>query len=190
MSQDEAENQTPIDDAVENLDASTEENTAEAVEATEISPEHAALIAEMDEKEAQFKNDLLLVKADMENMRRRQTRDLENAHKFAVDKFVGELLPVCDGIEMGHTAAQAEDVTLETVKEGLDMTVKMLRSSIAKFGLEQVDPVGEVFNPEHHEAISMIPSEEIESNHVITVVQKGYLFNGRLLRPAMVVVSQ
>jgi molecular chaperone GrpE len=162
----------------------------QAAENGDISPEHAALIEEMAEKEDQFKNDLLLVKADMENLRRRQSRDLENAHKHAVDKFVAELLPICDGIEMGHAAAQADGVTLETMKEGMDMTLKMLRSSIGKFGLEQVDPTGEAFNPEWHEAISMLPADDVESNQVLNVVQKGYLINGRLLRPAMVVVSQ
>ncbi len=164
------------------------EETAEMP--TDISPEHAALIEEMAEKEAQFNNDILLVKADMENLRRRQTRDLENAHKHAVDRFIAELLPICDGIEMGHAAAQADGVTLETMKEGLDMTLKMLMSSIGKFGLEQINPEGEAFNPEWHEAISMLPAEGVEPNQVLNVVQKGYLINGRLLRPAMVVVSQ
>lgn len=135
-------------------------------------------------------NELLLARADLENMRRRHSRDLENAHKHALDKFVAELLPICDSLELGLNAAAKDEATLETVREGMDMTLKMLLGNIGKLGLEQIDPEGQAFNPELHQAVSMQPVEGIEANQVISVMQKGYSFNGRVIRPAMVVVSQ
>jgi len=135
-------------------------------------------------------NELLLARADLENMRRRHARDLESAHKHALDKFVNELLPICDSLDLGLNAANGDDATLETVREGLEMTLKMLLANIGKLGLEQVNPEGEAFDPELHQAVSMQPSEGFEANQVITVMQKGYSFNGRLLRPAMVIVTQ
>lgn len=135
-------------------------------------------------------NELLMARADLENMRRRHARDLENAHKHALDKFVNELLPICDSLELGLSAANKDEATLETVREGMEMTLKMLLGNIGKLGLEQINPEGEAFNPELHQAVSMQPAEGTEANQVISVMQKGYSFNGRVLRPAMVVVSQ
>lgn len=135
-------------------------------------------------------NELLLARADLENMRRRHTRDLDSARKHALDKFVNELLPICDSLELGLNAANGEDAKLDTVREGMEMTLKMLLGNIGKLGLEQVNPEGEAFDPELHQAVSMQPSDGVEANQVITVMQKGYSFNGRLLRPAMVIVSQ
>lgn len=135
-------------------------------------------------------NELLRARADLENMRRRHSRDLEHAHKHALDKFIAELLPICDSLELGLNAANEKDAKLDTVRGGMEMTLKMFMGSIGKFGLEQVDPQGQPFDPEAHEAIAMQPDESVKSNHVISVMQKGYRFNGRLLRPAMVVVSQ
>lgn len=135
-------------------------------------------------------NELLRARADLENMRRRHSRDLENAHKHALDKFIAELLPICDSLELGLNAANDKDANLDKVREGMEMTLKMFMNSIGKFGLEQLDPKGQAFDPEAHEAIAMQPAEGVESNQVISVMQKGYRVNGRLLRPAMVVVSQ
>ncbi|MDH5358009.1 MAG: nucleotide exchange factor GrpE [Gammaproteobacteria bacterium] len=135
-------------------------------------------------------NELLRARADMENLRRRQARDLENAHKHALDKFVAELLPIYDSMELGLNAANSEEASLETVRDGLEMTMKMFLTSISKFGLEQVNPEGQAFDPELHQAMAMQEVEGVEANQVLTVAQKGYQFNGRLLRPAMVVVSQ
>lgn len=133
---------------------------------------------------------LLRARAENENLRRRHARELENAHKHALDKFVSELLPICDSLELGLDAASREEATLDTVREGMEMTLKMLLGSIGKLGLEQIDPKGETFNPELHQAVSMQPAEGIDANQVISVMQKGYSFNGRLLRPAMVIVAQ
>jgi molecular chaperone GrpE len=153
-------------------------------------PEMAKLLEDARNKADEHWNELLRARADLENMRRRHSRDLENAHKHALDKFVTELLPICDSLELGINAAQDDDANLEKVREGMDMTLKLLLSSIGKFGLEQVNPQDQAFDPEAHQAVAMQPSEGVESNTVINVMQKGYRFNGRLLRPAMVVVSQ
>jgi len=157
----------------------------------EISVDPAALLEEARNKADQHWNDLLRARADMENLRRRQARDLENAHKHALDKFVAELLPIYDSMELGLNAANADDISIEAVRDGLEMTRKMFLSSINKFGLEPVVPAdGDEFDPELHQAMAMQAIEGIEANKIITVAQKGFQFNGRLLRPAMVVVSQ
>ena len=149
-----------------------------------------ALLEDARSKADEHWNELLRARADLENMRRRHSRDLENAHKHALDKFVAELMPIADSLELGMQAAKKDGATLETVAEGMDMTMKMLLSSIGKMGLEQINPEGEAFNPEMHQAVSMQPAEGVEANQVIAVMQKGYSFNGRVLRPAMVIVSQ
>lgn len=150
----------------------------------------AAQLEEARNKADEYRDQFLRAQADMENLRRRQARDLENAHKRALDKFVTELLPIYDSMELGLNAASAETASLDAVKEGLEMTMKMFLSSIGKFGLEQVNPEGEAFDPELHQAVSMVPAEGVDSNQVLTVMQKGYQFNGRLLRPAIVTVSE
>lgn len=170
---------------IENTEA--EENLEPEVEITE---DPVALLEDARNKADEHWNELLRAKAEMENLRRRQARDLENAHKHALDKFINELLPVCDSMELGLNEAQKEDASIETVREGIEMTLKMFMSSIGKFGLEQVNPEGQTFDPELHQAMAMQEVEGVEANQILTVAQKGYQFNGRLLRPAMVVVSQ
>jgi molecular chaperone GrpE len=174
----------------ENNEIESEENTPPEAE-IEVNEDPAALLEDARNKADEHWNELLRAKADMENLRRRQARDLENAHKHALDKFVTELLPIYDSMELGLNAAEGEDASLEAVREGLEMTMKMFLSSIAKFGLEQVNPSeGDDFNPELHQAMGMTPVEGIEPNKILNVAQKGFQFNGRLLRPAMVMVSQ
>ena len=150
----------------------------------------AELMEEVKNKADEHWNELLRAKAEMENMRRRQARDLENAHKHALDKFVFELLPIYDSMELGLNAANVAEASLDTVRNGLEMSMKMFLSSISKFGLEQVNPENQAFNPEIHQAMAMEEMEGVEPNQVLTVAQKGYQFNGRLLRPAMVIVSK
>lgn len=127
--------------------------------------------------------------AELDNIRKRTTRDIENAHKFALEKFVNGLLPVVDSMELGINASQsAEDI--ESLREGMDLTLKMLFDCLGKFGIKPIDPTGEKFDPEWHEAVSMQELEGSEAGQVITVMQKGYELNGRLVRPAMVVVAK
>ncbi|MEM7432553.1 MAG: nucleotide exchange factor GrpE [Pseudomonadota bacterium] len=125
--------------------------------------------------------------AEMENIRKRATRDVEHARKYALEGFGRELLAVRDSLEMGLGAAESADA--EALKAGSEATLKLLSSTLARFGIEEVDPTGKAFDPELHEAISMQPSDEVEPGAVVTVVQKGFTLNGRLLRPAMVIVA-
>ncbi|VAW61363.1 Heat shock protein GrpE [hydrothermal vent metagenome] len=133
---------------------------------------------------------LLRTKAEMDNIRRRTQKDLENAHKYALEKFISELLAVKDSLELGIGAASQESVTVESIREGSEMTLSMLTDVFEKFNVVELNPEGEKFNPEHHQAMSMQPSAEHEPNTVIAVMQKGYLLNDRLVRPAMVMVSK
>ena len=125
--------------------------------------------------------------AELENVRKRAARDVEHAHKFALERFGKELLAVRDTLEMGLAAA--EGASIESLIEGKEATLKLLTTVLQQFGIEEVDPAGEPFDPELHEAISMQPSDSVEPGSVATVVQKGYTLNGRLLRPAMVIVA-
>lgn len=134
---------------------------------------------------------LVRARAELDNLRKRTERDLQNAHKYALEKFVLELLPVRDSMEMGIEAATEHGgVDADKLKEGMELTLKMFTSAMEKFGVAEIDPKGEKFNPEQHQAMSMQEAPEKEPNTVLTVVQKGYLLNDRLVRPAMVIVSR
>jgi molecular chaperone GrpE len=133
---------------------------------------------------------LLRTRAEMENMSRRQAKELENAHKFALEGFVKELLQVRDSLELGNAAAREPDADVAKLREGTELTLKMLGDVMARFGVEQIDPIDQPFNPEFHQAMSMQPRSDVPANTVVAVVQKGYTLNGRLVRPAMVMVSQ
>jgi molecular chaperone GrpE len=126
-------------------------------------------------------------KAEMDNLRRRNTKDVENAHKYGIEKFVTELLPVMDSMGMGLAA---EEASAESLREGMELTMNMLKKMMDNLGIEEVDPMHEKFDPEKHQAMSMQPSADVEPNTVIAVMQKGYLLNDRLIRPAMVMVSK
>tara|TARA_R110000782_G_scaffold39043_3_gene91046 strand:- start:67 stop:678 length:612 start_codon:yes stop_codon:yes gene_type:complete len=143
------------------------------------------------EKElSQTNKDLALrAQAEMDNLRKRTARDVENAHKYALEKFVNELLPIMDSLELGMSAAESAE-NIDDLREGMDLTVKMFNTAMDKFNVKAVDPQGEKFNPEQHEAVSMQEIEGAESGTVVTVMQKGYELNGRLVRPAMVVVAK
>jgi molecular chaperone GrpE len=132
----------------------------------------------------------LRAKAELENATRRHEQDLEKAHKYALDSFVKELLQVRDSLELGIQAGQAEGAGIDKLLEGSELTLKLLSDVMNKFGVEQIDPDGEPFNPEEHQAMSMQPRDDVAPNTVVAVVQKGYKLNGRLVRPAMVMVSQ
>ncbi|HIK74595.1 MAG TPA: nucleotide exchange factor GrpE [Alcanivorax sp.] len=128
--------------------------------------------------------------AEMQNVRRRAERDVESAHKFALEKFAGDILTVADSLERGLATLDPQDDALKPAREGLELTLKVLLDVFAKYNLEQIDPQGEPFNPEHHEAMTMIPAPDVEPNSVVEVLEKGYQLNGRLIRPARVVVSK
>jgi molecular chaperone GrpE len=161
--------------------------TAESTESEEATLE--TQLADAQAKADDNWDQLMRTRAEMENIRRRSERELANAHKYALEKFAVELLPVIDSMEMGVAAAMDENADVSKLREGTEMTLKMFETAIEKFGIKSVHPHGEAFNPEHHQAMTMIDSVEHEPNTVIDVMQKGYLLNERLVRPAMVVVS-
>jgi len=129
------------------------------------------------------------VQAELDNLRKRQQRELEKAHKYAIEGFVKELLQVKDSLELGLNAANEEGASFEKLLEGKELTYKQLQNVFEKFEVMQIDPEGQPFDPELHQAMSMIPNADVPANTVMTVVQKGYTLNGRLIRPAMVMVS-
>ena len=133
---------------------------------------------------------VLRVRAELDNVRKRAERDVANAHRYGVERLVEELLPVQDSLELGSVAAADQDVELEQVREGMDLTIKMMAAVLDKVGVAELNPVGEAFDPTYHQAMSMQESQGSESGSVILVVQKGYLLNDRLVRPALVIVAK
>ena len=148
-----------------------------------------ALLTDARSKADEHWNQCLRLQAEIENLRKRAERDLANAHKFALEKFASELLPVRDSLEMGLLAV-GENADVEKLKEGSELTLKMLTNALEKFNIKEINPLNEEFNPEYHEAMSVQEREDVAPNTVVTVVQKGYLLNDRLIRPAMVIVSR
>ncbi len=142
-----------------------------------------------DEQIAALKEDVLRAHAEAQNARRRSEQDIEKARKFALEKFVNDLLPVADNLERAIAAGDSEDDAQKAVLEGVVLTHKSLLDTLKKYKVEAVDPDGEPFDPQFHQAMSMVPNPDVEPNTVLTVFQKGYTLNGRLVRPAMVVVS-
>ncbi|MEH6815594.1 MAG: nucleotide exchange factor GrpE [Pseudoalteromonas distincta] len=178
--------QADVEAAVEAADQHAEE---------EQSPEAkiAMLYAELEAAKqtiADQKDGVVRAAADVDNIRRRAAQDVEKAHKFALEKFANELLPVIDNLERAIEFSDKENETLKPLLEGIDMTVKSFNDAVAKFGVEIVNPQGEQFNPDFHQAMSIQPSNDVTPNTVLAVMQKGYTLNGRLLRPAMVMVSK
>ena len=133
---------------------------------------------------------VLRVQAEMQNVRRRAERDVENAHKYALDKFAADLLPVVDNLERALAAIDSADEGQKAVAEGLELTLKSFMEVLVRYKIEAIDPAGQPFDAELHQAVSMVPNPDLEHNTVMDVFQKGYTLNGRLVRPAMVVVSQ
>lgn len=142
----------------------------------------------MENKAREHWDQVLRTQAELENLRRRAERDLENAHKYALERFVKELLPVRDSLELGLKAAS--EAQADKIREGMEMTLRMLDQVFEKYGIRELDPVGERFDPERHEAVSTQADASQPPNTVVAVMQKGYTLNDRLLRPAMVVVSK
>ncbi len=190
MSSQEKDNTEINDEAAEQV---LEGNQTDAQEEAQLdSPEKNADSLESQLEDAQAKasenwNQYLRAKAEMDNLRRRNIKDVENAHKFGLEKFATEMLPVLDGIGMGLAV---EDASAESLREGMELTMSMLEKMMEKLGIEEIDPINEKFDAAKHQAMSMQPNAEVEPNTVIAVMQKGYSLNERLIRPAMVMVSK
>lgn len=149
-----------------------------------------AQLAQAEQKASEHLDAMLRATAEADNIRRRNERELENAHKFALERFAQELLPVIDSLEMGLQAAQGKDVAAATLLEGTQLTLKKFESVLNKFKVVAINPLDQPFNPELHQAVSMVPAPDKAANTVVSVLQKGYTLNDRLVRPAMVVVAQ
>ena len=147
-------------------------------------------LAQAEKKASENWDKVLRIQAEMDNLKRRTQKDLDSAHKYGLEKFAKELLNVIDSLELGIQAATSDDPEVLKLKEGSELTIKQFETVFAKFNIEAIDPIGQPFNPEFHQAMSMQPAEDAEPNSVINVFQKGYVLNGRLIRPAMVVVAQ
>ena len=181
IGEDEAPDAAP-DAAADAVPEAAEDESTEEAESDPQSPLDA-LQAKADENWDRY----LRAVAELENVRKRAAKDVENARKFALERFARELLAVKDSFEMGLAAAEGE--TVDSLLEGSAATLKLLSNTLQQFGIVELNPEGEPFDPEFHEAISMQPSTDVEPGSVVTVVQKGYTLNGRLLRPAMVIVA-
>ncbi len=178
------------DEAVPGPDAESPPEDVEAASTEAAEPdvdEAAAALAAAQAKADENWERYLRASAEVDNIRKRSARDVENAHKFALERLGKELLAVRDSLEMGLAAS--ENASVESLIEGSTATLKLLSTTMERFGITVIDPEGEPFDPESHEAISMQPSDEAEPGSVLVVVQKGYALNGRLLRPAMVIVA-
>ncbi len=164
------------------LDTQVEGEPASELEALQKQLESA------EKKAAENWETALRAQAETDNVRKRAVKDVESAHKYSVEKLVNEFLPVKDSLELGINAAETADVA--NMVEGMELTLKTFTTALEKCGVEILDPTGEKFNPEHHQAMTMVESPDVESGMVIDVMQKGYLLKDRLIRPAMVIVSK
>ncbi len=169
-----------------------ESNANDADGASDVSSETDELIqAAVAAALAEQQDMVLRAQAEVQNMRRRCEQDVEKAHKFALEKFGTELLPVMDNLERALQAVtNADDESVKALYEGVELTLKGFSETLSKNNIEQLDPQGEPFDPQQHEAMSIVENDDVEANTVLTVVQKGYLLNGRVIRPAMVIVAK
>ncbi|MEW8028022.1 MAG: nucleotide exchange factor GrpE [Candidatus Thiodiazotropha sp.] len=193
IEKDQAQHQAEAVDEAEAAEiepASGNEVSEEADSSQEDQQELTKLLEDARAKADDHWDQLMRTRAELENIRKRNQRDLENAHKFALEKFSTDLLQVWDSLELGHQAAQDEQVDVDKLREGTELTLKLLVDVMQKHGIEQVDPDGQQFNPEFHQAMSIQERDDVAPNTVVAVVQKGYVLNSRLLRPAMVMVSK
>lgn len=177
---------TEAEAAEENMVDKTGESDAKA----ETTEELQLMLEDARSKADEHWNQLLRTKAETENLQRRHERELENAHKFALDRFASDILAVRDSMELGLDAANNEGADVESIRQGTQLTLKLLSDVMEKFNIVQISPEGEPFNPEFHQAMSTQPRDDVPPNTVVAVVQKGYTLNDRLIRPAMVMVSQ
>lgn len=197
MSTDQETPESQVDAEIENEeqgDQLIDDETEQSVEAEQnddsVVEQLKKELAEAEAKSQDNWDKAVRIQAEMENLKKRTQKDLENAHKFALENFTKELLPVIDSLELGLQAVNGESEEVQKFREGTELTLKQFESVFAKFNIQSIDPLGLPFDPQQHQAMSMMPSEDAEPNTVINVFQKGYILNERLIRPAMVVVAK
>ncbi|ACQ93856.1 GrpE protein [Tolumonas auensis DSM 9187] len=187
-------NQEQVQEPINQETQTADQQETVAIEGVAID---SAYVVELEQKleqassiAAEEKDRALRTVAEMENLRRRTALDVEKAHKFALEKFVTELLPVLDNLERTIQVADKQNDAVKPLLEGVELTLKSMANSVAKFGVIALDPQGQAFDPNQHQAMSMIENGDVAPNTVIAVMQKGYELNGRVIRPAMVMVSK
>lgn len=181
-----SESSTPPSEAPVGAPETPETISLSPEQPADVVAEQAARIAELEQ---QVKDVQLRAQADVQNIQRRAERDVTAAHKFALEKFAGSLLDIVDNLERAVQSSTSDDPAVQSLREGVELTHKLFIDTLKRFAVEVVDPVGQPFDPELHQAVSTQPSETAEPNTVAAVFQKGYTLSGRLLRPAMVVVA-
>lgn len=186
------EQNTPNEQVSDDIEMDQAKNQeAETAEVVDSRDERIAeLEAQLEQAQGGVREAQLRAQAEIENIRRRAELDVEKAHKFALEKFANELLPVIDSLERALEVADKDNAEQAAMIEGIDLTLKSLLGAVRKFGVEVVGDINVPFNPEIHQAMSMMESEDVAPNHVLMVMQRGYTLNGRLLRPAMVAVAK
>ena len=183
----ELERQEKIDDE---FDVEVAAENSENMESKEVDVEFLQRQLEKLQEQSKVSLDKVVrAQAEMENLRKRAARDVENAHKYALEKFTNELLPIMDSLELGLSAS-VKAKNLDDLCTGMELTLEMFNTVMEKFGITMIEPKGEKFNPELHDAVSMQETNDSNSGIIIEVMQKGYTLNGRLIRPAMVVVAK
>lgn len=193
--QEKAQPQDSEEQVAEQAEAATaEQETRDDAEAMAQETDPAAEVARLEEELARVQKSLdeadLRAQAEIQNVRRRAERDIAAAHKFAVEKFASDILAVADSLERGLATMPADDDAFKAAREGVELTLKVLLDTFQKHNIEQIDPKDAPFDPEQHEAMTMVPAPGVAANTVIEVLEKGYTLNGRLIRPARVVVAK
>ncbi|ELY4677042.1 nucleotide exchange factor GrpE [Cronobacter turicensis] len=190
------EQKTPDGQAPEEI-VTEQHEEVEAVESAEsaeqVDPrdeEIARLQSELTQSQTRERDNVLRMKAEMENLRRRTEQDIEKAHKFALEKFINELLPVIDSLDRALEVANKENQDMAAMVEGIELTLKSMLDVVSKFGVEVIADTNVPLDPNVHQAIAMVESEDVAPNHVLAVMQKGYTLNGRTIRAAMVTVAK
>lgn len=186
---DQPNNQEPVDSGVKEAEQ-TGTVSNEEIEQELLQEDQVSETEQLQQQVADANDQVLRVQAEMQNVRRRVERDVENAHKYALDKFSADLLPVVDNLERALGSISADDESQKAVAEGIELTLKSLVDVLVRFKIEPIDPAGQPFDANLHQAVSMVPNPDLEPNTVMDVFQKGYTLNGRLIRPAMVIVSK
>ena len=192
MNEETEKKQAEIEQVIEEVMEVTSQNEAEADSVPEAEQESGEEQTDQSEEIVKLKEEIMRMRAEQDNMRKRNARELENLRKYSLNKFAKALIPVADSLDKALEVSQKQDcqVTAEQMVEGTEMTQKVFLKVLTENGVEVINPEGEKFNPEFHEAMTQIPNPDLDPNTIVDVFQKGYILNGRLVRPAMVVVSK
>jgi len=185
----EAEIKEAVDKVMDELNQSADKGPNETA-VDELEQEQSK--ADSSEETGKLKDEIVRLHAEMANIRKRNARELDNLRKYSLDKFAKSLIPVADSLDKALEVGKDDNcqVTAEQMIEGTEMTQKVFLKVLTENGVEVINPAGEKFNPEFHEAMTQVPNPDLEPNTIVDVFQKGYILNGRLVRPAMVVVSK